>query len=154
MNNWIKRTLVGTATLTVLLGGLSACGSYSHRHGWSEERVGEMRGKAVDRIASKLALDAGQKSKLDALADAMMAQRQALRGAAPGSEPRAQLKALVAGEKFDRTGARRLLDEKMGAVQAQGPKVLDAMADFYDSLNPTQQAQVREKMDRRGRGRW
>jgi protein CpxP len=29
------------------------------------------------------------------------------------------------------------------------PEVINAMADFYDSLNPTQQAEVRERMGKR-----
>jgi protein CpxP len=37
-------------------------------------------------------------------------------------------------------------------VQAQGPGVISALADFYDSLKPEQQAQVREFMSRRRRG--
>lgn len=152
MKTWIKRSLIGAATLTVILGGLAACGSHHHRHGFSEERITEMRGKAVERVSSKLSLDASQKTKLEALADQMLAQRQALRG--PGAEPRAQLKNLIAGDKFDRNQARGLLEQKTGAVQAQGPKVLDAMADFYDSLNAQQQAQVRELLDKRGRGGW
>jgi Spy/CpxP family protein refolding chaperone len=115
-------------------------------------------------VTDKLALDAGQKAKLEALADQMLAQRRALLGTAgqPGTgtgtdtstEPRAQLKALIAAEKFDRSQARSLLEQKAGAVQAQGPKVIDAMADFYDSLNAQQQAQVRELLDKRGRGGW
>jgi Spy/CpxP family protein refolding chaperone len=38
-------------------------------------------------------------------------------------------------------------------VQGQGPKVIAAMADFYDSLNPEQQQQVRERMAKR-KGWW
>ena len=154
MKTWIKRTLIATATATVLI-GLTACGSHpGHgRGGWSDAQVTEMRGKAVERISDKLDLTAPQKAKLELLADAMVAQRQALRGT-PGTEPRAELKALIAGEKFDRTRAQALLQSKTAAVQGQGPKVVDAMAEFYDSLTPAQQARVRELMDKRGRWGW
>jgi protein CpxP len=37
-------------------------------------------------------------------------------------------------------------------VQAQGPGVISAAADFYDSLNPAQQNEVREFMSRHRRG--
>jgi hypothetical protein len=40
------------------------------------------------------------------------------------------------------------------AVQGNGPKVISAFADFYDSLDPAQQKQVREKLERRGHGWW
>lgn len=155
MKTWIKRTLIAAASATVLLGGLAACGSH-HGHGrggWSDAQVTEMRGKAVERVSSKLELTAPQKAKLETLADALVAQRQALRGA-PGTEPRAELKALIAGEKFDRTQAQTLLQAKTAAVQGQGPKVVEAMADFYDSLTAAQQQQLREFMDKRGRWAW
>jgi len=153
MKTWIKRTLIGLTTATVVLGGLTACGSRGdHARGWSEERVTEMRGKAIERISSKLELNAEQKQKLGVLADEMIASRKAFRG--EGADPRADFKALVAGEKFDRAKAQSLLDQKTAAVQGSAPKVLTALADFYDSLNPEQQRQVREKLDKRGHGRW
>jgi Spy/CpxP family protein refolding chaperone len=153
MKTWIKRTLIGLTTATVVLGGLTACGSRGdHARGWSEERVTEMRGKAIERISSKLELNAEQKQKLGVLADEMIASRKAFRG--EGADPRAGFKALVAGEKFDRAKAQSLLDQKTAAVQGNAPKVLTALADFYDSLNPEQQRQVREKLDKRGHGRW
>ncbi|MDO9250433.1 MAG: Spy/CpxP family protein refolding chaperone [Hydrogenophaga sp.] len=153
MKTWIKRTLIGLTTATVVLGGLTACGSRGdHARGWSDERVTEMRGKAIERISSKLELNAEQKQKLGVLADQMIAQRKAFRG--EGADPRADIQALVAGEKFDRAKAQTLLDQKTAAVQGNAPKVLAALADFYDSLNAEQQKQVREKLDKRGHGRW
>ncbi len=151
---WIKRTLLTAATATFVL-GLAACGGNHHRYGgMSEDRIVAMRGKVVERISSKLALDANQKTKLDVVANELLAQRQALRGSSTGSDHHAEFKAIVANKTFDRAAARRLLDQKVGSVQTQAPKVLDAMADFYDSLSVQQQAQVRERMDKHGRSRW
>ena len=110
-----------------------------------------MRTKIVERISGKLELDAAQRSKLDVLADEISAQRKALRG--DSADPRADFKALIAGDKFDRAKAQALLDQKTVAVQGQAPKVLSALADFYDSLTPVQQQQVRERLDKR-HGRW
>jgi Spy/CpxP family protein refolding chaperone len=153
MKPWIKKTLIGLAGATVLVGGLTACGGRDHHDhaGMSPERVMEMRGKVIERVSDKLELNEAQKLKLGVLADEMIAQRKALRG--DSAEPRAEMKALVAGEKFDRTRAQTLLTQKTEVVQAGGPKVIAAMADFYDSLNPTQQAEVRERLEKR-RGWW
>jgi periplasmic protein CpxP/Spy len=154
MKTWIKRTFIGALGATVLAGGLAACGSRGeHRHGggWSEERVTEMRGKAIEKVSEKLELNEAQKQKLGVLADEMLAQRKALRG--DSADPRTEMKNLIAGEKFDRSKAQTLLDQKTQSVQAGGPRVIAAMADFYDSLTPAQQAQVREKMEKR-RGWW
>ena len=153
MKTWIKRSLAGLLGVTVVLGGLSACGHRGgdHGRGWSDERVAEMRVKAVDRIAGKLELNAAQKAKLDALADEMVASRKAFR--ADSANPRDELKALIAGEKFDRSKAQQLFEQKTRVAQGQGPKLIQAFGDFYDSLTPEQQKQVRERMERRG-GWW
>jgi periplasmic protein CpxP/Spy len=156
MKHWIKRTLLGALGATFIIGSLTACGTGGHRGGhhggdWSAERVTQMRGKVVDKISSKLELNDVQKQKLGVLADEMIASRTAFRG--KDADPRTELKAMVAGEKFDRTRAQTLLDQKTQVVQGNGPKMIAAMADFYDSLNPAQQKQVREKMEHRG-GWW
>jgi Spy/CpxP family protein refolding chaperone len=153
MKTWIRRTLIGLTSATVLLGGLAACGHRGdHARGWSDERVTEVRGKAIERISSKLELNADQKAKLGVLADEMIAARKAMRG--NSAEPRAEMAALIAGEKFDRSRAQQLVDQKTAAFQGQSPKVLAALADFYDSLNPEQQKQVRERLAQRGHGWW
>jgi Spy/CpxP family protein refolding chaperone len=153
MKTWIKRSLIGLTAATVVLGGHTACGGpRDHARGWSDERITEVRGKAIDKIGSKLELNAEQKQKLGVLADEMIASRKAFRG--EGADPRTELTALVAGDKFDRTKAQALLDQKMQVMQGNGPKMLSAFGDFYDSLNPEQQKQVRERMEKRGHGWW
>ena len=153
MKLWIKKSLIGLASATVLLGGLTACGSRGHHgEGWSAERVSEVRGKVVEKISGKLELDAAQKQKLGALADQIIASRTAFRG--DSADPRSEFKGLIAGEKFDRAAAQTLLDQKTQAIQGNAPQTINALADFYDSLNPEQQKQVREKLDERGHGWW
>ncbi len=101
MKPWIKRTLFGLFGVSILVGGLAACGH--HRHGYganaTPEQAAEFRGKMVERVSSKLDLDAAQKQKLAVLADKLQEQRIAMMG--KGKDPRADVKALVAGDKFD-----------------------------------------------------
>lgn len=145
-----RRTLIALTSVALLLGGLSACGTRGPG-GWSEARVTEMSGRMVERIGDKFDLDAAQKIRLDAVAAEMQAQRKAFRG--DSVNPRDDFRALIAGDRFDRSKAQALLEQRTAAVQQQGPKVLTALADFYDSLTPAQQQQVREGLDRR-RGGW
>ena len=150
MKTWIKRTLIGVATAAIVLGGLSACSHRMHRGGWGGDvtpgQSAEWRGRMVERVAGKLDLNAEQKAKLSALADTMQAQRQALRGS---TDPRAEMQSLVAGEKFDRAKAQALVQQKTEAMRSGSPEMIGALADFYDSLNPAQQQQVREFMAKR-----
>ena len=153
MKTWIKRSLIGLTAVTLVLTGLTACGSRGdHARGWSDDRITEMRGKAIEKISDKLELNTDQKAKLGVLADEMIASRKAFKG--NSADPRVEMRALVAGEKFDRTKAQTMLDQKTQVVQANGPKMLSAFGDFYDSLTPAQQQQVRAKMDRRGHSWW
>ncbi|QOF78118.1 Spy/CpxP family protein refolding chaperone [Variovorax sp. 38R] len=153
MKHWIKRTLFGFAGLAVVAGSIAGCAG--HRHGWGGDSA-EFRTKMVERVGSKLELDAAQKQKLTVLAEKLQAQRQAMRGAggAGGAgDPRSQFKALFAGNTLDQTGAARLIEEKTAVVRTGSPEVIAAAADFFDHLNAAQQQKVRDFMDRGGR-RW
>ncbi|MCW5652589.1 Spy/CpxP family protein refolding chaperone [Hydrogenophaga sp.] len=149
MKPWIKRSLMAFTGISIAIGGLAACSSRGHHESgpMSAERAAEIRGKVVDRITRKLDLNAEQQQKLGVLADKVQAQRTALIGQT--TNPRAEMGALVAGDKFDRARALSLLDEKTRVVQVTSPEVITALADFYDSLNPTQQAEVRERLSKR-----
>jgi protein CpxP len=146
MKPWIKRSLMAFTGVAIAVGSLSACG-HRERAPMSAEKIAEVRGKVVERVTRKLDLNAEQQQKLNVLADKVQAQRTALIGQTPN--PRGEMQALVAGEKFDRARALNLLDEKTRVVQVSSPEVINALADFYDSLNATQQAEVRERLQKR-----
>lgn len=151
MKLWIKKTWIGVFGASIALGGLTACSSgFPHRGPMGAEKMAEMRGKLVERVGKKLELDGVQKQKLDALADTLEAQRKAFRGTT--ANPRDEMQALVAGDKFDRTRAQALVEEKTKAIQTNSPEVIGALADFYDSLRPPQQQKVREMMQHRRSG--
>lgn len=154
MNTWIKRSLAVGIGATLLVGGLSACGhrGYQDHHAYgpgamSVEDRGEWRARMLDRAAARLELDDAQKARLATLLDRLAEQRSAVMGA--GQDPRAEFRALVAGERFDRARAQAMVTEKTEAIRAGSPAVIAAAADFYDGLNPAQQAKVREYMERR-----
>lgn len=159
MKTWIKRTLIGALGVTLLIGGLAAYGKRSgYWHGghgpMSEERVVELRGKAVERISDKMVLDAAQKAKLELLADEVVAQRKSWRSS--GDDARAEAGRIIASSSFDRSKAQQMFEQKSGWAQVAGPKLITTMADFYDSLNPQQQQMMRERLerlDRRGNHR-
>jgi len=149
MKSWIRRTLFGLFGATIIMGGLTACGHRYDHHGWNvsaEDRT-KFRDRMIDRVSSKLELNEDQKKRLVVLADKLHEQRAAFAG--QSGDPRAQVQALVTGDKFDRARAQALVSEKTAAVTAKSPEVIAALADFYDSLTPAQQAKVRDFMQRR-----
>ena len=152
MKRWIKRTLIGLLGATAIFGGFAAWAQHSwHGHRWqsmSEQDAAAMKARVIDKVSQKLELDDAQKARLGVLADKMREQRNAIVGNT--TDPRAELQALVAGTSFDRSRASALIESKLGAVQSKAPEVMNALADFYDSLRPDQQAKVREMMNSRG----
>lgn len=157
MKSWLKRTLVGALGASVLFGGLAACSHRDHRpYGWhamSEADAAKMKTKVIERVGSRLDLDDAQKAKLGVLADKLREQRNALVGST--TDPRAEIQALVAGANFDRARAKTLIDSKTQAIAGRSPELIAALADFYDSLKPEQQAQVRDFLSKaRGHHGW
>lgn len=154
MRPWIKRSLFGLFGATVALGGLTACGHrYAHERfsHMSAEEQAEFRQRAVGRVADRLELNQEQRQRLDALAVRLQQQRAAIRGV---TDPRSDMRSLIAGEKFDRAKAQALVTEKVAAVSAGSPETIAALGDFYDSLSPAQQAKVRDFLERRHHGWW
>ncbi|MGQ0712072.1 MAG: Spy/CpxP family protein refolding chaperone [Rhodoferax sp.] len=148
-----RRAAFGLLGAGLVLGSLTACGHrYSHEPlaQMSPEAYAQKRDKLVERVADHLDLDAVQKGKLTTLADALMEQRKALVGAT--TDPRAELGALIAGDKFNAERAQALINEKASAVQDKSPQVVAALAEFYNSLKPEQQQKVRDRLE--GRHRW
>ncbi len=150
MKTWINRTLIGLGAAAVLLGGIAAFADRDHHgHRWqqmSESDAAEFKARVIEKAARKLELDAAQQSRLGVLVDRLREQRNALVGDTP--DPRAALKALVAGSTFDRARAEALVVAKTDALRSKAPEVIAAAADFFDSLRPDQQQELRETMDR------
>lgn len=156
MKTWIKRTLIGTAAAVALLGGLAAWADRHHGHrdfaGWRALTAAEaapLQGRVLERAARKLDLDAAQKDKLAALADRVRESRNAMVSAS--ANPRDELSAAIAGRTFDRDRVAALVQSQLGAANKESPALITAAADFYDSLRPAQQVELRALLERGGR---
>ncbi len=112
----------------------------------SSEDETRMQGKFVERVSKELDLTAPQKQNLVTVAERVREQRKALIGST--TDPRAELKALVSGERFDRARALAIIEEKTQAVRGKSPEVIAAMADFFDSLSPAQQKELRDHLNK------
>jgi Spy/CpxP family protein refolding chaperone len=140
---WLKRTLLGVAISTALLGSIAA---YSQGVGFhhgppSAEDMAQHQAHMLEHIGKTLNLDANQSAKLKSLADQLHAQHAALMG---GVNPHDRMKALIAGNTFDRAGAQQLVNEKVTQIQTNSPALIAAAGDFFDSLTAAQQQQVRD----------
>lgn len=96
------------------------------------------------RLAARLALDDRQQVLMQQLQDELRQQHEAL-ARPPVAAP---LFEMLRGERFDRDQAQQMLDARLHALQAAGPAVIAAAADFYDSLEPEQQSALRAMLHR------
>ena len=123
MKTWIKRSLIGLFGVSVLVGGLAACG---HRHpGWggaqvSAEDAAQWRERLLERAGKELQLDDAQQQRLGVVFDRLREQRNAIAGST--QNPRAELRALIGGERFDSARAQALVDEKTNALRNGSPR--------------------------------
>ena len=152
MKRWLTRTFIGVFGAAIVLGGLSACGHAGMPGDWNANAAdtSKMRDRMLERAGKELNLDATQKQRLATLADKLHEQRVALMGS---TDPRADFQALLAGPTLDRGKAQALVEAKTTAIQRKSPEVIAAAGDFFDSLRPDQQQQVRDFLAKR-RGGW
>lgn len=144
MQTTLKRTLAVVLSAGFLTAAIAAGGYYAETH---TDRT-EHQQKMVERFADKLDLNATQKDKLKALSEVLSKQHQAMRG---DGDLRSEMQDLISGTKLDRSKALSLAEAKTKAMQQATPLVINAAADFYDSLNPEQQSKVRQWMEKHKR---
>jgi Spy/CpxP family protein refolding chaperone len=140
---WLKRTLLGVAVSTALLGTVAAYsqGAGFHHGPPTAAQIAQHEAKMLARIGTELNLNATQAANLKALADVFISQHTP---PAAGTDPHAAAKALIAGNTFDSAGAQLLVNQHVAKIQADSPALIAATATFFNSLNTTQQQQVRD----------
>lgn len=147
MNIVLKRTLLAIGGLA-LIGSLAACNQRDHRP--DPEAFAE---RIMDRVSEKLNLNQEQVAKLDGVKEALLNARKEMRE--QRSDKQAELMSLLDQPTLDQQKALALVNERGDAIKAQAPKVIAAVAAFYDSLTPEQQQTLRttiqERMERHDR---
>jgi protein CpxP len=147
MNIVIKRTLLVISGLA-LIGTLAACNQRDHRP--DPEMFAQ---RIMDRVTEKLNLNEEQVAKLNGVKEALMTARKEIRK--ERTDKKSELMALLDQPTLDQQKALALVNERGDAIKAQAPKVIAAVAAFYDSLSPEQQQTLRttiqERMERRDR---
>jgi periplasmic protein CpxP/Spy len=145
MKNWIRHALVASAATAALAGSIAAYSQGAPAAGFhhgppTPEDMAAHQAQFLAHIGKKLQLDANQQAKLAALAGVLKTQHETM----AANDPHARMLALIAGNTFDRAGAQQLVNEKVTQIQAGAPALIAAAGDFFDSLNATQQQQVRD----------
>lgn len=142
-----KTLLIGTA-LVVVLGGAGV--AWAKHAGYCDR--GDRVQHLTERLTRKLDLNEGQQAKLQAFAEklgALRAQRAERRGA-----DREAVEQLLSAPQLDRDRAVELLDARLATVTGHKRELVEAFADFSDSLAPEQRERLAELISHRMNHRW
>lgn len=133
MKRLTKISLIGAGAL-VALTTISGCSHFRS----PESRAEWM----VDRVSSKLELNETQQAKLKSLSDEMLSTRKEMK--LKFGDSREQVAALFEQSVLDQGKAVSIVKSHTKMVDEKAPVMVSAFADFYDSLDVEQQAEVRE----------
>lgn len=143
----LKVTAVSLAVVALLAAGGLAWAHYGG-HAAGDGRTGWV----VDRVTSRLELDAVQREKLQVLVDAVQAARIDARERRSGM--REEARALLESTMLDRDRAQGLVDLGQASLVGHLRELVDPFADFTDSLTPEQREELVAMIDRRLERRW
>ena len=132
-----KRILIYVIGGTLLTATVVACNHGMH-FGTAEER-GEWM---LQKVSKELELNAIQQDKLVKLKDEFLSLRTELR------DDRVQLRtdvlAMLQQPTLDRDKANAIVNGQLATINARSPAIVDAVANFYDSLDDMQRSELRE----------
>lgn len=146
----VKKIVIGTLISIVTLGGLIACASPGH-HGKFGGMNADKAEFIVSRISSKLDLNEVQKQNLESLKDTILEQKKLAKG--DNNDPRETVKALLSQPVLDEAKVQSLVEERTTRVHLAAPKVISALANFTNSLNDEQRAEIIKMVDKFGKHR-
>lgn len=99
-----------------------------------------------NKISKKLELDAGQKTRLDAVIAELQSARKVMKG--KKQESRETLRTLLNQPKLDQGKVMTLYQDHVKDMNTHAPRIIATLGNFWDSLTPQQQAKAREKMEK------
>ena len=100
----------------------------------------------MQKITKKLDLNKEQKANLETLKDEILAVR--LKSQSKRADTHKNVRDLLNAPQLDQDKALSLVNNHVKGIEDLAPRVLAAAGGFWDSLNPEQQAKVREKMEK------
>ena len=113
-----------------------------HRYSTPEKRAERI----TQSITKKLDLNETQKASLNTLKEEILSTRQAMKSNRETDV--SILRELLSQPRFDQERANTVVDSHIQEISSRTPGVISAVADFWDSLDPEQQAMIKTKMEK------
>ena len=143
MNDVVKKRS-RSKKIAIIVGGVILVGALAHT--WAGDRShwqnGHRMNYMVEHVGNNLDLDDGQRAQLESLSNTLMDTKRAMHN---GNE-HALFLASIEGVTLNQFELNALITNKLDMARAQTPQIIASLAEFYDSLTPEQQQQVRERL--------
>ena len=136
MKRLSKLLMLGTGVV-FLAGSVTAC---SHHYRSPEHRSQWM----VEKMTKELDLNDVQQARLQVLNKEMQSTRQSMKQ--QFTDNHEQVLNLLDQPKLDQARVLGMIESHTRNINQRAPKLVSAMAEFYDSLSAEQQARVREHL--------
>lgn len=135
-----KKLLIGITLIAVTASGLAACGHFRHH-----DPVEKME-YITEKVDDKLELTDSQRAELDKLKDQLLTLLTDVKTRKETTHK--EVDKLMSQPNLDQEKLLALIHEQTNHVNQSAPQLVAAMAGFYDSLTPDQQATLREQFAR------
>jgi protein CpxP len=131
-----RKMLAIVAGVAVVIGLLS-WGAYAH---WGH------RHNRVDWIAKRLNLDEQQKTKLEAVHEAMQQAREEVKK--ERAELFDEIVAQVKSDQLDQAKVLQMFEQRQAAMRQVAPQVIARIAELHATLTPEQKTKIVEHLER------
>jgi hypothetical protein len=121
----------------LLTAGVVACNHGMH-YGSAEERSEWM----VQKVSKELELNETQQARLAEARDEILDLRTTMRS--DRAQLRTDILSMLEQPVLDRNKANTIVDQQLAKLGSRSPAIIDAIGNFYDSLDDTQRAELRE----------
>ena len=135
-----KRTIIYITGIALITTSIAAC-----NRGTPEERGDRI----VQKVSEELELTETQQTRLTEVKNEFIELRKTMRS--NREQTKTDLQAMLKQPTLDRTKANSIVNQHIETIHSRSPVIIDAIGNFYDSLDDTQRAELREfiedKMD-------
>ena len=133
-----KRTFIYMTGIVLLTTSIVAC-----NRGTPEERGERM----VQKITEELALTEVQQTSLSEVKDSFLEMRKTMQN--NREQTKTDIQTMLSQPVLDRDMANAIVNQHVDTIHSGSPAIINAIGDFYDSLDDTQRAEIREFVEDR-----
>ncbi|WP_455206761.1 Spy/CpxP family protein refolding chaperone [Kaarinaea lacus] len=131
-----KRIMTILISGAVVIGTVTACGHHRYQ---DPEKHGAW---LMEKVTDELELNDSQKAKLEAVRKEILTVRKDMH--ADRENFRDEILTMLDQPALDRQKALSMVEQKTQSINQHAPQVINALAEFYDSLSDEQRKELRE----------